>query len=391
MISTVPKRVDEIKSDTVPTLPSRRPHGRNGSQPPNRSNGNGRHHPDRDSGEILGAPTRNGRHPKHDDLPDVDQDHVADGPVRQVEEWKVCDLKDHPRQGHFFPDESEEADRELAADMNQNGQLDPIDILPDGTILGGHRRAQAAKRLGWKTIRAVVHHDLADDAAGAEAFFINDNYTRRQLSELQKVRCAARRVELAKEGKVTLPTECHGLRKTRDKIGKLLGKSGREADRYLRVLKAPVEVQHACDGGHLSLTEAGKVAGLSDEEQEEIAEELREQGLDAAKTVVASHLPSKAATRRGAENIWFRLRRALAEANRELPGNVGNIGRRDREDLEVVEQAAQVLDEIRDHINECLEDEDDDEFSDTDELVHGDENTDVHGLEPVDIVSTERE
>ncbi|NQU22793.1 MAG: ParB N-terminal domain-containing protein [Candidatus Nealsonbacteria bacterium] len=220
----------------------------------------------------------------HEDLPNAGERPAVDGPARRVQKRKVSDLKPHPLQADYFPDESEEADLELAADLDANGQRDPIDIVPNGTILCGHRRVKAAKRLEWKTIDVVVHHELANDEAAAEAFFIGDNYTRRQLTTFQKVRCAKRRVELAKLGKVVLPEECDNLKKTRDKIGYLVvgengrNLSGREAERYLRVLKTPIEVQHACDAGHLSLVDAGKVAGFFEETQQQIAEQLRAQG-----------------------------------------------------------------------------------------------------------------
>ena len=82
----------------------------------------------------------------------------------------------------------------------------------------------------------VVHEGLDDEAA--EALFIGDNYNRRHLSEVQKMRCVARRVELARQGKAALPPECNGLKKTRDIIGKLVGCSGKTADRYLKALSS---------------------------------------------------------------------------------------------------------------------------------------------------------
>ena len=326
----------------------------------------------------------------------VDADNERAGAVDDseydggVQEWRISDLKPHQLQGDFFPAESEEADRELAADMEANGQKVPIDILPDGTILGGHRRVAAAKRLGWTHIEAIVHIDLADDKDAAEAFFINDNCIRRQLTELQKVRCAARRVELAKLGKVALPKECNGLNKTRDKIGKLLEISGREADRYLRVLKTPIEVQHAQDAGHLSLAEAGKVADLTEELQACIAEEIREQGPEQAKAIVRSHLPPKAATRRGAKKVWFDLRYALKDATEELPGNFGKIGRMDHEDLDLIEVAEQLIEDLKEHALDCLRDDDDElDESDTGDLVLGNNIAGVLERATVDIVSTE--
>ena len=90
----------------------------------------------------------NGRQNGRQALPN-DVNTVADSGGR-VQEWNISDLKPHRLQEAFFPPETQEADRELAADMDANGQEVPIDILPDGTILCGHRRVAAATRLGWK-------------------------------------------------------------------------------------------------------------------------------------------------------------------------------------------------------------------------------------------------
>lgn len=337
------------------------------------SNGNGGAK-SRKTAQSSDVRSPNGRANGHQDAPDADDPRMVDTdrPVRRIQRRKIGDLKPHPKQDRFFPAQSEEADRELAADMETNGLNVPIDILPDGTILCGHRRVTAAKRLEWKEVDAIVHENLADDEAAAEAFFIDDNYNRRQLTDFQRVRCAVRRVELAKEGKVALPEQCNGLKKTRDKIGSLMGISGREADRYLCVLKAPVEVQHACDAKHLSLVEGGKVKDLPKQTQQRIAQQIKEQGIEKAKAIVKRHLPSKAATRRGAESIVCNLRRALKEATKELPDNINNVGRMDQDDVALIEAAEVLLDDLKEHALRYVDDEDDDDecfYPDIDELV----------------------
>ena len=36
--------------------------------------------------------------------------------------------------------------------------VNPLQVLPDGTIISGHQRVRAAKLLGWSHIEAVVRH-----------------------------------------------------------------------------------------------------------------------------------------------------------------------------------------------------------------------------------------
>ena len=59
--------------------------------------------------------------------------------------WEIGMLKEHPEQAAYFPNESEQADQELAADMQADGLREPVDILPDGTILGGHHGAPRSR------------------------------------------------------------------------------------------------------------------------------------------------------------------------------------------------------------------------------------------------------
>jgi hypothetical protein len=78
-------------------------------------------------------------------------------------------------------------------------------------------------------------------------------------------------------------------------IGRKLGASGRNLDRYLKVLKTPKEVQDAFSQGKLSLVEAGKVAGLSGESQAAIQAAIR--SGKKAKEVVQEALKRKASGR----------------------------------------------------------------------------------------------
>ena len=60
----------------------------------------------------------------------VIQEVIHDSDAVDIQEWRICDLKQHPKQDLFFPGESEEADRELEADMQAKGQQTPIERPP---------------------------------------------------------------------------------------------------------------------------------------------------------------------------------------------------------------------------------------------------------------------
>lgn len=102
------------------------------------------------------------------------------------------------KQLEMFDDLPEAEIDALAADIEANGLRQPIEILPDGTVLAGHQRLRAVRKLGWKEVNCVVRTDLADDPAGAELFFIMDNLNRRQLSPIMKARCVEWRNDVAR-------------------------------------------------------------------------------------------------------------------------------------------------------------------------------------------------
>ena len=51
---------------------------------------------------------------------------------------------------------------ELCDSMRQLGLLQPITIAPDGTLICGARRYEAARRLGWRTIKVWVRSGLSE-------------------------------------------------------------------------------------------------------------------------------------------------------------------------------------------------------------------------------------
>ena len=77
------------------------------------------------------------------------------------EKWKISKLTVYCLQEAMFGDLPKEELAALAADMEKNGLRDPIEILPDGTIITGHHRVDAAKLLGWAEIDVIVRDDLA--------------------------------------------------------------------------------------------------------------------------------------------------------------------------------------------------------------------------------------
>src|SRR5688500_7536785 len=84
----------------------------------------------------------------------------------------LASLRDHPRQCELFREPSDAEIAELAENIKARGLIHPIHVLSDLTIVQGHRRVAAARRLGWSTIPATVRTDLDGDPEAIEIALI---------------------------------------------------------------------------------------------------------------------------------------------------------------------------------------------------------------------------
>ena len=223
-------------------------------------------------------------------------------------------LHDHPKQSEMFGNLPDAELESLAADMAKEGQRDPVEVLPDGTIITGHQRVRAARRLGWKEIEVVVRHDLAGAGeAAVEELFVADNLFRRQLGPLARARCMRRLMEL-KTGDKAWGLNGAQRENLKTEIGRQLGLSLRSVNRYLLILGTPPAVQAAFDRVELSLTVAGRVALLDKKDQSQVARRI-EAGETASKVVAEALHP------RGddGDDVGRSFGRLVSSLERELP------------------------------------------------------------------------
>ena len=85
----------------------------------------------------------------------------------------------------------------LAKSMRDRGQLQPISVRHRQgkyELISGHHRLEAARKLGWKTMRAEIdYNSTTTDMLLAE---IDENLMRGELSEAERAIHAAKRKEL---------------------------------------------------------------------------------------------------------------------------------------------------------------------------------------------------
>jgi ParB family chromosome partitioning protein len=243
--------------------------------------------------------------------------------------WPLGRLRPHPRQSELFADLPDEELDELAEDIRARGLQHAIEVLPDGTVVAGHQRLRAVRKLKWKTVAVIIRHDLAAQGeAAVECHMIADNLRRRQLNALALARCYERLREIEKErgpGQL-LPWERGDLR---DRIARRLGCSGGSLDRWLRILRLPQPIQRAVEDGSLSQRQAIRVAALSEGQQQEIADGLA--GGGSVRGVLARHLARAVPRRRGANDALAAFVRALEVGLHDLGDRVEAVGRIDAE------------------------------------------------------------
>ena len=241
----------------------------------------------------------------------------------KVVKWKISRLKKHPKQDEMFGDISEEERRALADDMERNGQRQPVEIRPDGTIIAGHQRVLAATLLGWAEIDVVVRYDLEEKGdAAVEKEFIDDNLIRRQLSPLARARCIRRLMEIEAGGR-TGGLGWKGKEELKATMGRRLHVSPRSVSRYLLVLDAPPAVQRAFDQNQITLINAGKVALLGKSEQLEISKRIQA-GEKAAK-VITEYLSKPESRHKKVADAVAGFVRNLERGRQDLDGRVDEV------------------------------------------------------------------
>lgn len=84
---------------------------------------------------------------------------------------KISELKDYENN----PRKNDKAVDAVANSINSFGFKVPVIIEPDGTIIAGHTRVKASKKLGLEEVPCVIADDLSEDQI--KAFRIADNKT----------------------------------------------------------------------------------------------------------------------------------------------------------------------------------------------------------------------
>ncbi len=130
------------------------------------------------------------------------------------------------------------AQSRLTESVREYGILQPISVreIGDGefTIVGGHRRLQAAEEVGLTEMPCLImNFDRGNGlSSSVRARQLTENFAREDLSPLDKAMALA-----------DLKRELGGEKKSWDKIENSLGISETSRKEYLRLLKLPAPIQ----------------------------------------------------------------------------------------------------------------------------------------------------
>lgn len=258
----------------------------------------------------------------------------------KVEKRRLDTLHPHPKQASQFGDLPEHELRRLANRMRRDGLERPVEITPDDIIIAGHQRVRAAELLGWTEIDVIVREDLVlQGEAAVERRFLEDN-DRRQLTPLQKARLVKARWDLGQHaGFQDSGEDRRGS--LRDRIGQELGMSGRNLDRYLRVLETPFEVQQALDANKLTLNDVARVAGLLPQYQQAVADAIR--GGQDPGTAVAHYLPKKSGRHETARTARHSFVQALSRGMDDLEGRIPDVTKIPDDEVAVLKEGYDLI------------------------------------------------
>jgi SAM-dependent methyltransferase len=212
----------------------------------------------------------------------------------------TINFRAHPA-AEIFPFGTDRELRELAADIKEHGQREPI-VLYRNKVLDGRRRQAALRLLNDPLL--VPKYELWDEKGSIWSFVISKNFHRRHLSPSQRAMIAAKAKKvLAAEAKSAQRSRGKGipvapLGKSRDRAAEDFNVSPRSIDKGSLVLAqgTPELIRHV-EAGQVAITSAAIIAAkLTKHEQKELLagldpELVREKAKEIKKAERAERLP----------------------------------------------------------------------------------------------------
>lgn len=203
----------------------------------------------------------------------------------RIELWKTRDLRT-PRRGsrsHL----TVEQQKDLVTSLKRFGIVQPIVVKPDGEVVIGQRRAEAAKALGLKEVPVIVHRDLKDEIETLQVRLSEEM----SHSPMERLSVAEHVVALYEHHKHDY--EKQGRKFTQDDLAERLGVSSSTISHYGIVAKMPEPVKKEIREERISLSDAIQVSRATSEpeEQAKLARKIAQGKIPGGRTLEEEVVP----------------------------------------------------------------------------------------------------
>ena len=193
----------------------------------------------------------------------------ADAQREKVQEIPLGEL--HPFKNHPFKVKDDAAMQDTVDSVREYGVLVPAIARPnpDGgyELIAGHRRHHASELAGKETMPVIVR-DLDDDAA--TIIMVDSNLQREELLPSERAFAYKMKLEALKhQGARTDLTsrQVVGKLEMADIVGKNMGESGRQVQRFIRLTELIPTLLDMVDERKIALNPAVELSYLKKEEQ----------------------------------------------------------------------------------------------------------------------------
>ena len=207
-----------------------------------------------------------------DSLFGIDQEQtgqVLDVPIREL----------FPFQNHPFKVLDDEKMAQTVESVRENGILVPIMVRnrPEGgyEVISGHRRKHAAEIVGLETVPVIIR-DLTDDEAVIA--MVDANLQREEILPSEKAFAFKMKLEaMSHQGKMNSTSrQVVDKLKSADIVGKDIGESGRQIQRYIRLTELLPDLLTMVDEKKIKFNPAVELSYLSPNEQFLLLEVMKE-------------------------------------------------------------------------------------------------------------------
>ena len=192
-----------------------------------------------------------------------------DAQREKVQEIPLGEL--HPFRNHPFKVKDDAAMQDTVDSVREYGVLVPAIARPDPNggyeLIAGHRRHHASELAGKETMPVIVR-DLDDDAA--TIIMVDSNLQREELLPSERAFAYKMKLEALKhQGARTDLTsrQVVGKLEMADIVGKNMGESGRQVQRFIRLTELIPTLLDMVDERKIALNPAVELSHLKKEEQ----------------------------------------------------------------------------------------------------------------------------